>query len=163
MGFTVFITFIILQRILELIISRKNEIWLRSKGAIEYGHSHYPLMVGLHVLFLVSLATEYLLRDNPSVNIFFLSIYLALVPVKLWTLSFLGKYWNTKIFRIYDTPPVKKGPYKYVKHPNYLIVVGEIIFIPMAFNLFYTAALFTVLNAIMLGVRIREENKVWRV
>jgi len=162
MGFTVFITFIIWQRILELIISRKNEIWLRSRGAVEYGHRHYPLIVLLHGLFLVSLATEYLLRDNPSVNIFFLSFYLALIPVKVWTLSFLGKYWNTKIFRISDTSPVKKGPYRYIRHPNYLIVAGEIIFIPMAFNLFYTAVVFTVLNAIMLLVRIREENKVWR-
>jgi methyltransferase len=162
MDFTVFISFIIGQRILELIISRKNEIWLRSRGAIEYGHNHYPLMVLLHVLFLVSLATEYLLRDRPSVNVFFLSFYLALVPVKVWTLSFLGKYWNTKIFRIHDTSPVKKGPYRYIRHPNYLIVVGEIILIPMAFNLFYTAAVFTFLNAVMLLVRIREENKVWR-
>jgi methyltransferase len=162
MGFTIFITFIIGQRILELMVSRKNEIWLRSKGAIEYGRSHYPLIVLLHALFLVSLVTEYLLRDNPSVNIFFLLFYLALVPVKVWTLSFLGKYWNTKIFRIYDTPPVKKGPYRYIKHPNYLIVVCEIGLIPMAFNLFYTAVVFTVLNAIMLLVRIREEDKVWQ-
>lgn len=162
MDFIIFIVFIIGQRILELIISRKNEIWLRSKGAIEYGRNHYPFIVLLHVLFLVSLVTEDLLRNRPSVNIFFLSFYLALVPVKVWTLSFLGKYWNTKIFRIYDTSPVKKGPYRYIRHPNYLIVVCEIIFIPMTFNLFYTAGVFTVLNAIMLLVRIREENKVWR-
>jgi methyltransferase len=161
MPFIIFISLIILQRILELLVSRENEIWLRSKGAIEYGQRHYPFIILLHVFFLGSVVTEYLLRNQPSLEIFYLFIYLILVVVKTWMISFLGKYWNTKIFRIGGTAPLKKGPYKYFKHPNYFIVVCEIIVIPLIFDLYYTACVFTFLNAIMLTIRIREENRVW--
>jgi methyltransferase len=161
MLFLIFISFIILQRILELLISGKNEIWLRSKGAIEYGQGHYPFIILLHVSFLVSLVVEYVFRNQPPLDIFYILIYLILIVAKTWLVSSLGKYWNTKIFRIRGNPPVKKGLYKYFKHPNYFIVVCEIIVIPMILDLYYTACLFTVLNAVILTVRIRDENRVW--
>ena len=161
MLFTVFILFIIVQRLSELYIARRNEKWLRSQGAIEYGQAHYPYIVALHTLFIVSIIVEYIWRSNLQIDYIFLLLFVLLLAFKFWTLSSLGKYWNTKIFRVPGNGPVMKGPYKLFKHPNYFDVICEIIVIPMVFHLYYTAVIFTVLNAIMLTVRIRVENKVW--
>jgi methyltransferase len=161
MYFIIFILFVIVQRLSELYIAKGNEKWLRSQGAVEYGKEHYPLIVALHTLFIISIIVEYVLRGNTSIDFVFLILFALLLLFKFWALSSLGKYWNTKIFRVPGAGPVKKGPYKLFKHPNYFIVVCEIAIIPMVFHLYYTAIIFTVLNAIMLTVRIRVENKVW--
>jgi methyltransferase len=161
MYITIFILFVIIQRLSELYIARGNEKWLRSEGAIEYGKEHYPFIVALHTLFIISIIVEYILRGNTLIDFVFLILFVLLLLFKFWALSSLGKYWNTKIFRVPGTGPVKKGPYKLFKHPNYFIVICEIAIIPMVFHLYYTAIIFTVLNAIMLTVRIRVENKVW--
>ena len=162
MYFIIFITFFILQRLSELFIARKNERWLLAQGAVQYGQSHYPFMIGLHTLFIVSLITEYYVRGGTQISWVFLVVFLAVLSFKFWALSSLGKYWNTKIYRIPGVYPVKKGPYKFLKHPNYIEVVCEIAIIPLIFHLYYTAVIFTVLNAIMLSVRITEENRVWQ-
>jgi len=161
MYFILFILFVILQRLSELYIARRNEKWLRSQGAVEYGESHYPYIVALHTLFIISIIVEYMLKSNSPIDYTFLVLFIVLLVFKFWTLSSLGKYWNTKIFRVPGSGPVKKGPYKLFKHPNYIDVICEIIIIPLVFHLYYTAIIFTVLNAIMLTVRIRVENKVW--
>ena len=161
MYFIIFILFVITQRLSELYIARGNEKWLRSQGAVEYGKEHYPFIVALHTLFIISMIVEYIIRGSSPIGFVFLVLFILLLLFKFWALSSLGKYWNTKIFRVPGTGPVKKGPYKLFKHPNYFIVVCEIAIIPMVFHLYYTAIIFTVLNAIMLTVRIRVENKVW--
>jgi len=161
MYFIIFILFVIVQRLSELYIARGNEKWLRSQGAAEYGKEHYPFIVALHTLFIISIIVEYILRGNTPIDLVFLVLFALLLLFKFWALSSLGKYWNTKIFRVPGAGPVKKGPYKLFKHPNYFIVICEIAIIPMVFHLYYTAIIFTVLNAIMLTVRIRVENKVW--
>jgi methyltransferase len=161
MYFIIFILFVITQRLSELYIARGNEKWLRSQGAVEYGKEHYPFIVALHTLFIISIIVEYILRGNTQINFVFLVLFALLLLFKFWALSSLGKYWNTKIFRVPGAGPVKKGPYKLFKHPNYFIVICEIAIIPMVFHLYYTAIIFTVLNAVMLTVRIRVENKVW--
>ncbi len=161
MYFIIFILFVIIQRLSELYIARGNEKWLRSQGAVEYGKEHYPFIVALHTLFIISIIVEYILRGNTPIDFVFLILFALLLLFKLWALSSLGKYWNTKIFRVPGAGPVKKGPYKLFKHPNYFIVICEIAIIPMVFHLYYTAIIFTVLNAIMLTVRIKVENKVW--
>ncbi|WP_183577889.1 isoprenylcysteine carboxyl methyltransferase family protein [Mucilaginibacter sp. X5P1] len=161
MYFIPFIVFVITQRLSELYVARRNEKWLRSQGAIEYGKNHYPYIVALHTLFIISIIAEYILRPGLSMDYVFLLLFILLLAFKFWALSSLGKYWNTKIFRVPGSGPVKKGPYKLFKHPNYFIVICEIVIIPMVFHLYYTALIFTVLNAIMLTVRIRVENKVW--
>ncbi len=159
--FIPFIVFVITQRLSELYVARRNEKWLRSQGAIEYGKGHYPYIVALHTLFIISIIAEYILRPGLTMDYVFLLLFILLLAFKFWALSSLGKYWNTKIFRVPGSGPVKKGPYKLFKHPNYFIVICEIVIIPMVFHLYYTALIFTVLNAIMLTVRIRVENKVW--
>jgi len=161
MYFILFILFLIAQRLSELYIASRNEKWLRAQGAVEYGQSHYPYIVGLHTLFIISIITEYMLSTNSPIDYVFLILFILLLLFKAWALSSLGKYWNTKIFRVPGTGPVKKGPYKLFKHPNYFIVICEIAIIPLVFHLYYTAIIFTVLNAIMLTVRIKVENKVW--
>ena len=163
MAFILFILFIILLRIGELILSRRNEIWLLQNGATEYGQKHYPYIVALHVLFLGSLIIEYSTTETVSFSLFFLVLYVLLLAFKTWVITSLGKFWNTKIYHISGFPLIKNGVYKYIKHPNYLIVIAEIAVIPLVFHLYFTAFTFTVLNAIMLSVRIREENKVLKI
>ena len=161
MDFIIFITFFILQRISELIIAKRNEKWLLRQGAVEYGRDHYPFIVALHTLFIISIIAEYLLRGRPPISWVFLVLFLLVLSFKFWALSSLGKYWNTKIYRVPGVSPVKKGPYKFLKHPNYMEVVCEIAIIPLVFHLYYTSVIFTILNAVMLTVRIQAENKVW--
>lgn len=163
MIFLLFISFIIALRIGELLLSKRNEVWLLQNGAVEYGKAHYPFIVALHVLFMISLITEYYLNNTALYSVFFLSAYFFLLLFKCWVILSLGKFWNTKIYHIANLPLVKKGPYQYLKHPNYIIVIAEIAIIPLAFHLYFTAIAFTLLNAVMLFVRIKEENKALRI
>jgi methyltransferase len=160
MPFILFICFVVFQRLLELVVAKRNEKWARGQGALEYGQSHYPYIVLLHTCFIISMIAENWVKGG-FFNLIWMLTFLVLIIIKIWTISSLGKYWNTKILRIPGSSPVNKGPYKFLKHPNYIIVVCEIIAIPMVFNLYLTAIMFTVLNAIMLSVRIREEEKIW--
>ena len=163
MTFILFVSFVILLRIGELLLSKRNEKWLLRNDAVEYGNEHYPFIVALHVVFILSLILEYSTRQPTSYSLFFLIVYFLLLAFKSWVMLSLGKFWNTKIYRIADVPLITKGPYKYFKHPNYLVVIGEIAVIPLAFHLYYTTLTFTVLNTIMLTVRIKEENKALQV
>lgn len=162
--FYIIISIVIIQRLTELLVAKKNEVWLRKQGAVEYGREHYKYIVILHTMFFISMFIEYYIRGRHSefsvINYLFLVIFSILQLMRLWVLNSLGKYWNTKILRIQGSVLINKGPYRYFKHPNYIIVVCEIIVIPMIFDLYYTAVIFTVLNAIILSVRIKEENKV---
>jgi methyltransferase len=160
MAFVLFISFFITQRISELLIARKNEKWLRTNGAVEYGQKHYPFIVLLHVLFITSLIAEHFWRGESYPDIFFLIVFVILLSAKIWVIASLGNFWNTKIFRIPNTPLIRKGPYKFFKHPNYLIVVCEFIVVPLVFHLYYSAIVFSLVNAFILGIRIHEENSV---
>ncbi|MBS1530762.1 MAG: isoprenylcysteine carboxyl methyltransferase [Bacteroidetes bacterium] len=160
--FIVFITLLIALRLTELYISARNENWLLSQGAIEYGRGHYPFVVTMHTCFIISLAAEYFFTDRPHpVSYIFLALVAMVLLFKWWLMNSLGKYWNTRIYRIPGSVAVRKGPYKFIRHPNYVDVVCEIAMIPLVFHLYYTAIIFSVLNAIMLTVRISKENKVW--
>lgn len=160
MIFIIFILFLIFQRLAELYVSSKNEKWLLRNGAIEYGKEHYPFMVAMHTLFVISIIAEYIWRDGTIVSYPLIVFFFILIVIKVIVISTLGHYWNTKIYKVPGTRPVATGIYKYIKHPNYIIVVCEIAIIPLAFGLYYTAILFTILNAIMLTVRIKKENEV---
>ena len=132
-------------------------------GAVEYGKKHYPLIVALHSLFFVSLIIEYSSQHNPSFSLLMLLFYFLLLAFKVWIIASLGKFWNVKIFRIQNFPLIKEGPYKCFKHPNYIIVIAEIAVIPIVFHLYYTAIIFSLLNAIILTIRIKEENKALQI
>ncbi|MBI5727757.1 MAG: hypothetical protein HY965_07885 [Ignavibacteriales bacterium] len=159
MVFLCFLSFVIFLRLSELLLSKRNEKWLLQNQAVESGSKHFPLIVAMHVLFFISLLFEYSQQQFPAYNIQLLVFYFLLLIAKAWTIMSLGRYWSTKIYRIPNRPLIKTGPYKYFKHPNYAIVVAEIAVIPLAFYLYYTAITFTILNAMILFVRIKEENK----
>ena len=159
MVFFFFISLVILFRIGELVLSKRNEKWLLQNEAIEYGKKHYPFILALHILFFISLFLEYSRQSDPTYNLFLIAVFGMLTALKVWTISSLGKFWNTKIYHIPNTILITKGLYKHIKHPNYLIVIIEIAIIPLIFKLYYTAIVFTILNAIMIYIRIKEEDK----
>jgi len=159
MAFVLFLSFIVLLRIGELIYSKNNEKWLRKMGAVEHGREHYPYMILLHSSFLLSLLLEYVYRGYSGYSRILLVCYFILLGCKFLVLRSLGKYWNTKILRIPGGQLVTAGPYKLMKHPNYAIVICEIALIPLVFHLYVTAIVFSILNLVMLNVRIKAENK----
>ena len=161
MLFPIVISIVILQRIIELFIAKRNEKWMRSQGAFEMGAAHYPLMVSMHVAFFISLIVEVLLsqRPLPSLWILLLVLFLIAQVARIWCLTSLGKFWNTKIIILPGADVVQKGPYKWVRHPNYIIVTTELLVLPLLFGAYFTAILFSLLNLWMLSVRIPAEEK----
>jgi len=165
MGVTNILFFIVfaiicLQRIVELRIAKVNEHYMKERGAIEFGQSHYPFIVLLHVSFLCSLFIEHYVK-NASLSplwILLLGFFLLLQIGRVWAIKSLGHFWNTKIIVLPDANIVKKGPYKWLPHPNYLIVALEIAVIPLIFQAYYTAIIFTILNLVMMLVRIPAEE-----
>lgn len=162
--FYIIVSIVIIQRLTELVIAKRNEKWLRANGAVEYGNEHYKYIVLQHIMFFISMFIEYNFKERhlefSVINYLFLLIFILMQVMRFWVLISLGKYWNTKILRIPGSQLVSKGPYRFFKHPNYIIVCCEIIAIPMIFDLYITAVVFTFLNAFVLAVRIKEENKV---
>jgi methyltransferase len=161
MFFYLFMVFIILQRLTELVIARRNERWMIAKGAVEFGASHYPIMVLLHSAFILTVIFEvsYFHRELSRFWFLLLVGFVFTQAMRVWALRSLGPYWNTKIIVLPGAEVVKKGPYKYIKHPNYVIVSLEIILIPLIFSAYTTAALFTILNILILSIRIPAEEK----
>ena len=150
-----------MQRLLELALARRNERKMRAKGAVERGRGHYSFIVALHSLWLVSTLVEGGLR-GPDLPFYWpapLALFLLVQPLRYWTILSLGESWNTKILVIPGAKPIKRGPYRYLNHPNYVVVVVEILAFPLVFGAWVTALVFTVLNVALLLVRIREENR----
>jgi len=145
-----------LQRVGELWLSNRNMKRLLAQGAHEAGASHYPLIVAVHVLWLASL---WWLAPLRPVDGFWLAFFVLLEIARIWVLASLGSRWTTRIIVVPEAPLVRRGPYRFVNHPNYAVVVGEIAVLPLVFGLWQLALLFTLLNGAMLRVRIREENR----
>lgn len=161
MFFTIVITIVILQRLIELIIARRNEQWMLRQGAYEAGARHYPLMVVMHVAFFLALLLEVSIvnRALSPFWIVLLILFLIAQVARIWCLTSLGKYWNTKIIILPGADVVKKGPYRFMRHPNYVIVTTELLVLPLLFSAYFTAILFSLLNIWMLSVRIPMEEK----
>lgn len=161
MLFTIVFTLICIQRLGELMVARSNERYQKDKGAIEAGQGHYPLIVILHTLFLCSLLVEYL-WFKPSLSPlwpYLLIAFLTLQFARVWAIQSLGRFWNTKIIILPGAKLVKQGPYKWMPHPNYAIVALEIAIIPLIFQEYFTAILFTLLNYGMMLIRIPVEEE----
>ncbi|MFC4354995.1 isoprenylcysteine carboxyl methyltransferase family protein [Chryseomicrobium palamuruense] len=157
--FTIF-GFVIIQRIIELFIAKRNEEWIKSQGGYEVGKRHYPFMVALHVGFFISLLLEFTLLDR-GLSLFLiplLIIFAITQLMRIWVLSSLGRFWNTKIMILPGASVVKKGPFRFMRHPNYTIVALELLVIPLMFNAFITVFVFSLLNLWMLSVRIPIEE-----
>ena len=126
-----------------------------SKGAFEVGAGHYPLIVLLHTVWLAAL---WALGWANALNPFWLIVFLVLQVLRAWILATLGKRWTTRIIILPGAPLVASGPYRFVSHPNYVIVIGEIAVLPLCLGLPWLALGFSLANAIVLAIRIRAEN-----
>jgi methyltransferase len=152
------------QRLLELALSRRNERRLRARGAVERGGGHYPVIVAVHALWLVSTLVEGLLR-GPEPPVWWplpLVAFLLVQPLRYWAILSLGENWNTRVLVVPGGKLVRRGPYRYFPHPNYVVVAVEILTFPLIFGAWITAVVFSLLNAALLYVRIRTENRALR-
>lgn len=155
-GAELLLAVVTLQRIGELVVARHNMRKLMARGAVEVGSGHYPLIVAVHTAWLLSL---WLFGRHQSVNVAALALYLGLQGLRCWVLWTLGSRWTTRIIVLPGEPLVAAGPYRWMSHPNYAVVVGEIAVLPWALDLPWLAVLFTVLNATVLAIRLRAENR----
>jgi methyltransferase len=144
------------QRGGELWLSRAHTQALMARGAVEIAPGHYPLMVVVHTAWLISL---WVFGHDQPVNAIVFVAYLALQALRVWVMTTLGARWTTRIIALPNAPLVTSGPYRFLRHPNYAVVIGEIAILPLTLGLPWIAAIFTGLNAIVLFIRIRAENQ----
>jgi methyltransferase len=150
-----------LARLVELSVARRNTRWSRRHGAVETGRGHYPVMVALHLGLLVGCVAEVLAADRPFVPALgasMLGLLLASHVLRWWCIAALGRQWNTRVIVVPGLPRVTGGPYRWLRHPNYVAVIAEGIALPLVHTAWLTALLFTVGNAALLAVRVRAEE-----
>ncbi|MDF3044791.1 MAG: Isoprenylcysteine carboxyl methyltransferase family protein [Ornithinibacter sp.] len=161
LAFTVLVALVGLERVAELVVSTRNAAWSFARGGVEYGRGHYPVMVALHSGFLVAMLVEAWLRrpDVPPVLAWsMLTLVLSSQALRWWCIGTLGRRWNTRVIVVPGLAPVTSGPYRFLRHPNYVAVVVEGVALPLVHSAWLTAILFTVANAVLLTVRIRVED-----
>ena len=156
---TVILSFVTLQRLGELWLSARNTRRLLAQGAHEVGGSHYPLIVAVHAAWLAAL---WWLAPGHPIDGFWLAMFVLLEVARIWVVASLGERWTTRIIVLPGEPLVRRGPYRLVDHPNYMVVAGEIAVLPLVFGLWWVALIFSLLNAAVLFVRIRAENAALR-
>ena len=145
-----------LQRAGELVLSYFNTRRLTARGAVEVAPRHYPLMVAVHATWLISL---WVFGHDQPINMVALIFYLMLQGLRFWVMRTLGARWTTRIIVLPGEPLVSAGPYRFLAHPNYAVVAGEIAVLPFVLGLPLVAVIFTVLNSAVLAIRIRAENR----
>jgi methyltransferase len=154
--------FVAVQRAVELVIAGRHAAWARARGALEFGARHYPLIVALHVMWLVAWPLEAWaqgprLADRAPT---WLLVFLAAQVLRYAAIAALGRRWNTRILVLPGMPPIRRGPYLFLKHPNYVAVVAELAALPLMFDAVYTATIVGALNlALLLFVRIPVEAR----
>lgn len=148
--------FVVLQRLAELALAQHNTRRLLAQGAREVGARHYPLFILLHGSWLVAIALAVPWSTEPSWPL--VGLFLVLQALRVWVVASLGRFWTTRIITLEKAPLVRRGPYRWVHHPNYWVVVGEIAVLPLAFGAWHVALAWSVLNALLLRHRIRLEN-----
>ena len=151
--------FVTLQRVGELWLARRNTARLLARGAYEVGGGHYLLIVGLHTAWLGAL---WLLGWDRPASLPWLAAYAVLQALRAWVLLTLGERWTTRIIILPGERLVARGPYRFIPHPNYAVVVGEIFVLPLVFGLIEAAVVFSLVNALVLLIRIRAENRALR-
>src|SRR5699024_3031448 len=135
-------------RLLELTIAKRNEKWMKERGGVEKGKRYYKWFIILHVMFIMITVLE-AGTHNPEdqrLNCFLFMLFLVMQIGRIWCIYTLGKFWNTKIIVLPKVVPIKKGPYKYIRHPNYLIVLAELFLIPLLLGAYLSAILFPIVH-----------------
>jgi methyltransferase len=153
------LTFVTLQRLAELVHARRNTTALLARGAREIAPGHYPYMVAMHAAWLIGL---WLLAAGRPISPGWFVIFMVLQGLRIWVLATLRGRWTTRIIVLPGAALVTSGPYRFLSHPNYAVVIGEIAALPLAFGLPLYALIFSLLNAAILTVRIRAENAALR-
>ena len=160
--YVVLVLVVVAARLVELSVAQRHLRWARERGAVEYGAGHYPVMVLLHSAFLVACLVEVPLADRPFLPWLgwtMLAVLLAAHVLRWWCIRSLGNQWNTRVLIVPGLSLVSRGPYRWLKHPNYVAVVAEIVALPLVHTAWVTALVFTLANAALLAVRIRVENQ----
>ena len=159
--FTLLIVAVAVERLAELVVSRGNARWSLRHGGVETGRGHYPVMVVLHTAFLVGALLEVWLRRPdfiPALGWPMLILVATAQALRVWCIVTLGRRWNTRVIVVPGLPPVSRGPYRFLRHPNYVAVVLEGVALPLVHTAWITALVFSVANAALLRTRIRVEN-----
>ncbi len=162
LAFTILVALVGVERVAELVVSVRNAAWSKERGGVESGQGHFPFMVVLHTGLLVGALVEAWVRrpDVPSVLAWsMLALVVASQALRWWCIGTLGRRWNTRVIIVPGLPPVTGGPYRLMRHPNYVAVVVEGIALPLVHAAWITALVFTILNAGLLAVRIRVEDR----
>ena len=160
--FTALIVLVGLERLAELVVSHRNARWSLDRGGVEVGRGHYLPMVVLHTGLLLGALVEVWVRRPDTTPAFagtMLALVLASQALRWWCIATLGRQWNTRVIVVPGLPLVRRGPYRRLPHPNYVAVVVEGFALPLVHSAWITAVVFTVLNAALLTVRIRTENR----
>ena len=149
------------ERVVELVVSNRNLAWSRTRGGIEFGAGHYPVMVVLHTGLLVGCLAEVFWLHRPflpGLGWPMLAIVIGAQALRWWCITTLGQQWNTRVVVIPGAPRISGGPYRLLPHPNYVAVIAEGIALPLVHTAWITALVFTVLNGALLATRITTEN-----
>jgi methyltransferase len=152
----VILALVTLQRLGELWLSNRNTSRLLAQGAVEHSPGHYPLIVAVHALWLVAL---WWFAPGAAISLYWLALFVLIELTRIWVLASLGPRWTTRIIVLPQAPLVRRGPYRLVNHPNYLVVIAEIAVLPLVFSLWQVALAFSLLNAAVLTIRMRAENR----
>lgn len=161
-AFVVLVGLVAAERLFELRLARRNAVWALARGGIERGRGHYPMMAAMHTLFLVSAPLEVVLLDrpfNPALGLVMLAVVGSTMALRYWVIATLGPRWNTRVICVPGLPPVTSGPFRYLRHPNYLAVVLELAALPLVHGAWWTALGFSIANLAVLRVRIRVEDQ----
>ncbi|MEV5758321.1 isoprenylcysteine carboxylmethyltransferase family protein [Streptomyces tendae] len=149
------------ERVAELVVARRNAAWTLARAGVEHGRGHYPVMVALHTGLLACCLLEPLLADRPFLPALgwpLLALALLAQALRWWCIATLGPYWNTRVIVVPGARLIGAGPYRFLRHPNYVAVVVEVAALPLVHSAWLTAAVFTAANAMLLTVRLRCEN-----
>jgi methyltransferase len=154
------LSLVVLQRLGELLYASRNTSALKARGAIEYGRGHYPVIVLLHASWLMAIASG-IARDS-RIHWPALIVFAGLQALRIWVIAALGPYWTTRIISVPGEALVRRGPYRFVRHPNYMVVAAEIVALPLVFGQIMNAIVFSALNALIMAWRIHDENAALR-
>ncbi|QRZ08356.1 isoprenylcysteine carboxyl methyltransferase family protein [Mycolicibacterium austroafricanum] len=161
MWYYLFIALVAAERLVELAVSRRNAQWSFAHGGKEFGRSHYPAMVSMHALLLVSCIVEVATQHRPFLPWLgwpMVALVAASTAVRWWCVATLGKHWNPRLIVIPGAPLVRTGPYRLLHHPNYTAVAVEVAALPLVHSAWWTAVVFSLANAAILRIRIHSEN-----
>lgn len=159
--YTALVAFVALMRLVELTVSRRNVRRLFDRGAVEAGRSLYPWMVALHSGFLVACVAEVWLLDRsmiPPLAAIMLGLLVLAAGLRWWVISTLGDRWSTRVVVVPGEPPITSGPFRRLRHPNYLAVIVEFIALPMVHTAWLTAVFFSIANGVIVTLRVRTEE-----